>query len=83
MERLFGQLLAMIQQGQKDGSIHDGDPALLAISTFAQPAYMAIMRQVLQSVFQLDLERPELRRSTIDQVVAFLRRGLGVSGWRK
>ncbi|MFC1475405.1 TetR/AcrR family transcriptional regulator [Candidatus Zixiibacteriota bacterium] len=80
MERLFGYLIAMIQQGQKEGSVVDGDPALLAISTFTQPAHVAILRQVLNAVFSLDLDRPDVRQATIDHVADFMRRGLRASG---
>lgn len=79
MERVFAFLIGMIQQGQKEGSIIDGDPALLAISTFTQPAHVAILRQVLHAVFNLDLDQPNVRRTTINHVTNFLRRGLSTS----
>ena len=80
MGRIFGLLIGMIQQGQKEGIIVDGNPALLAISTFTQPAHVAIMRQVLGAVFNLDLDKPDVRSEIIDHVAVFLRRGLSTTG---
>jgi AcrR family transcriptional regulator len=80
MSRLFGLLNSLIRQGQQQGSIIKGDPALLAISTITQPAYAAVMRQVMQDVAGYDLENPATRREVLDHFMLFLRRGLAPAG---
>jgi len=76
MSRVFGLLIGLIRQGQQQGSLVKGDPALLAISTITQPGYAAVMWRVVQEVAGFDLQRPEARKAVIDHFILFLRRGL-------
>ncbi|MFH1516935.1 MAG: TetR/AcrR family transcriptional regulator [Pseudomonadota bacterium] len=76
----MGPLLALIgrvvQDGQGDGSIIEGDPRLMTISTIAQAAFLLIVRRPLREIAGIDiLDRLECDR-VLEHIVAFARRGL-------
>lgn len=69
-------LIGIIQEGQEVGTIRNGDPVLMALSTISQPIYLSIMPPVLA---RDDLRRagvPQPRMSPEDHAVEFVVRGL-------
>jgi AcrR family transcriptional regulator len=40
-------LTSIVRQGQEEGSIREGDPVLMALSTLSQPIYLSVMTRVL------------------------------------
>lgn len=69
-------LVAMIAQGQREGSIRQGDPRLLALSILAQPIWMAVVHRALQQAIGIDQEDARTRSQTIESHVRFVRSGL-------
>jgi len=83
MERVFPMLIGIIKEGQQEGSIAPGDPALIALSVVVLPVNVAIQRQLLHDVFGMDLEESDVRAQVIDHIVVFIRRGLANPGRNK
>lgn len=73
---LIATFAALIQNGQRDGSIVDGDPRLLTIATIAQPAFHLIVRRPLHVIAGIDILDHAQRDRVLDHLVAFVRRGL-------
>jgi AcrR family transcriptional regulator len=69
-------IAGVIAQGQKDGSIRPGDPALLALSTMAQPVFLNIARPMIARVAGADPLDPALRQRVVEHVVATVRAAL-------
>ena len=70
------RLLALVREGQADGSIRPGDPFLLGLSVVSQPIYFSLVAKILRQVAGLDLREPEVRRRLVTHATAFARRGL-------
>ncbi len=66
----------MIADGQRDGTVREGNPRLLALSIAAQPIWVALVRRVLQEAIGLDQEDPKTRHDMIENLVRFVRSGL-------
>jgi hypothetical protein len=69
-------LVGMIAEGQRDGSVRQGDPRLLALSIVAQPIWMAVVRRALQQAIGIDQEDARTRSELIESHVRFVRSGL-------
>ena len=72
LTKLFGEVLprmaAVIDAGQRDATIRQGDPRLMTLSIFAQPVYLYLTRNATR--LQLD----DLR--IVEHAVAFVHAGL-------
>jgi AcrR family transcriptional regulator len=66
----------MIAEGQRDGTVREGDPRLLALSIAAQPIWVALVRRALHEAIGLDQEDPQTRRDLVENLVRFVRSGL-------
>lgn len=77
-----GMLEGLIQEGQRHGTIRQGDPSLLALSVVAQPIYFALACRPLAEVHGMDLSDGPVREKLVTHAVDFARRGLssGVTG---
>jgi len=73
---LIGSLVALVQEGQADGTIRSGDPRLLAISIVSNPLHLNIVWTPLQQFLRIDLADPAMRAQAIDNAVLFVRGGL-------
>jgi len=76
MSRALGVLTAIIRDGQQDGSIRQGDPLLLALSTIAQPVYLNLARPALVAAAGLDQDDPATRQRILEHAVATVRAAL-------
>lgn len=71
---VFGTVAGLVRQGQADGTIRPGDPALLALSAVAQPVYLSLVRRLTSPVLDLALQDDPER--VVEHAVTFVRRGL-------
>lgn len=71
-------LIGIIQEGQQVGTIREGDPVLMAMSTLSQPIYLSIMRPILGRGEIISNGVPQPRVSSEDHAVEFVLRSLGV-----
>lgn len=69
-------LEALIEEGQNDGSIREGDPSLLALSVVAQPIYFALACRPLAEVHGMDLSDSRVRERLVAHAIDFARRAL-------
>jgi AcrR family transcriptional regulator len=69
-------IAGIIEAGQREGCIIEGDPILLALSVVAQPLYLTWARQPLREAIDFNRDDPETQARVVDHVVAFVRRGL-------
>ncbi|HEY8468474.1 MAG TPA: TetR/AcrR family transcriptional regulator [Longimicrobiales bacterium] len=74
--RMHGALAALVREGQADGSIRPGDPALLAIGVVSHPLHLVLVGRALKTVVGLDLDDPGERARVLDHVAAFARAAL-------
>jgi AcrR family transcriptional regulator len=74
--RVHGALAALVREGQADGSIRAGDPALLALGVLSHPLHLVLIGRALKTVLGLDLDDPGERARVLDHVAAFARAAL-------
>lgn len=79
MQRNLRVMTSLIQQGQADGSIRDGDPAMLAMSVMAQPFLLRMASRIPREVFGVDGKDPETQRKLVSHVVTTITRSLASS----
>ncbi len=71
-------LIGIIQEGQQVGTIREGDPVLMAMSTLSQPIYLSIMRPILARRELIANGVPQPKVSSEDHAVEFVLRSLEV-----
>jgi AcrR family transcriptional regulator len=76
----LARICELIKAGQKDGTIRDGDPPLMALSFLGTPLFLAIYRRALKETIDFDQDDPETRRLLTDTIVTFVRSGLAAEG---
>lgn len=76
LRQIMGTLVALHDEGVRDGTIVAGDPMLTALSVIAQPIYMTLVSPMLKAVGGLDLGHPETRRVTVAHATRFVDAGL-------
>jgi len=74
--RVHAALAAVVREGQADGSIRAGDPALLAIGVLSHSLHLVLIGRALKTVLGLDLDDPGERVRVLDHVGAFARAAL-------
>lgn len=79
MRSMFGLLTSLIIEGQRNGTIAQGDPVLLAVSVISQPAHVLVMRRPLREIAGLKVDDPDVREKVLDHIVAVTRRALAHS----
>ena len=75
-------MMNLIKEGQRDGSIREGDPRLLTICIIAQPLMRAALERPLREGAGLDPADPVLRGRWINECLRFIELGLkpGIPG---
>jgi len=71
-----GTIATVIAAGQRDGSIREGDPRLMALSIGSQPIMLALMRTVLARAVDIDQADDTTRADLANSVAAFVLAGL-------
>lgn len=74
--RMFPTLTGVIGEGQRDGTIREGDPALLALSIVAQPIYLLLARRIIARVAGLEMEDQATAARMTDHSVTIVRAAL-------
>ncbi len=80
MRANVGTLAGLIRDGQRDGTIRDGDPRLMAFSVGGQPIMLALLRDALSQSVGLDQDDPTTRARLAEGVIRFVRAGLALPG---
>jgi len=76
IERNVQSVSRIIVQGQADGSIRPGEPALIAMTIAAHPLFFAVARAPLQHALGTDPREPAVRTRIVEHVIATLEGGL-------
>jgi len=63
-------------QGEQDGSVRPGNPALTAVSVVSQPIFLTLVAPLLRTVGPVELMQPEARARALEHILAFVRAGL-------
>jgi AcrR family transcriptional regulator len=71
-----GILSGLVREGQRDGSIREGDPLLMAVSVVSQPLYLALARLPLREFVAIDQDDPASRARIADNAASFVRHAL-------
>ena len=74
--RLLPTLTGVIGEGQRDGTIRDGDPVLLAFSVVAQPIYLNLARRIIARVAGLEVQDEATAARMADHSVTIVRAAL-------
>jgi AcrR family transcriptional regulator len=74
--RMFPTLTGVIGEGQRDGTIREGDPVLLALSIVAQPIYLLLARRIIARVAGLEMEDEATAARMTDHSVTIVRAAL-------
>jgi AcrR family transcriptional regulator len=81
MERNIGTIASLIAEGQRDGSVRQGDPTMLALSVVAQPFYFKIAARGLSQAFGISRESsPGARKRVIEHVTRSVRHTIASAG---
>lgn len=79
MQRNMATMAGLIREGQRDGSIRDGDPGLLALSVMAQPFLLRMASRIPRDVAGVDRTDPDTQRKLVKHVVTTISRSLASS----
>jgi AcrR family transcriptional regulator len=67
-------------EGETDGSVRPGHPALTAVSVVSQPIFLTLVAPLLRSVGPVDLSQRDSRQTALEHTLAFVRAGLEPRG---
>jgi AcrR family transcriptional regulator len=73
-------LTALVQEGQREGSMRAGNPAIMAISVISQPVHLMLMQRPLQALTGMNLQDEQVREQFVANAIAFVRGGLARRG---
>jgi AcrR family transcriptional regulator len=82
-------VVEVIERGQQEGVIRDGDPFLLFLSLVSQPVYMSLARHAFRApggpdwMGALDWDDAAVQESIVEHAVLFARQGLAAAPTRK
>ncbi|MGD2120123.1 MAG: TetR/AcrR family transcriptional regulator [Gemmatimonadota bacterium] len=76
---VVGVLAQVMEDGQKEGSVVEGDPVLMALTLLSQPIYLSLMPRFLKREDLQNADLPQPRESAEEHVLALLRRAFFVS----
>lgn len=69
-------IAGLLMQGEQDGSVRPGHPALTAVTVVSQPIFLTLVAPMLRAVGPVDLQQPEARSRVLEHILAFVRAGL-------
>lgn len=72
----FGLLTRLVEEGQAEGEIRPGEPALLALASATQPVALNLVRPVLEQAGAVSFTSPEARARLVDNAIRFVLAGL-------
>ena len=74
MRRNLGVLIGLITDGQRDGTIRKGDPALFAFTVVSQPFFFRVAGRVIERAAGIDERDPRVWARVVDHVAESIRR---------
>lgn len=83
MKRNIGTIAGLIAEGQRDGSIREGDPTMLALSVVAQPFYFKIAGRGLEQAFGIAGAKGSVREQIIEHVTRSVRHTIAAGASRQ
>ncbi len=79
MRRNIGAVSGVIAEGQRDGTIRAGDPALLAVTVMSQPFFVRAARRVVSVALGVDPDAADQQTRITDHVAASVRRSIAAA----
>ncbi len=76
MRRNIGAVSAIIAEGQQDGTIRAGDPALLAVTVMSQPFFVRAARRVVSVAIGVDPGAADQQARITEHVVKSVRHSI-------
>ncbi|MDE3150982.1 MAG: TetR/AcrR family transcriptional regulator [Gemmatimonadota bacterium] len=76
MRRNLGVVSAIIAEGQRDGTIRQGDPALLAVTVMSQPFFIRAARRVVSVALGVDPGAADQQTRITEHVIESVRRSI-------
>jgi len=67
---------SLIEEGQREGQIREGDPQLLALSVASQPLALWLARPAIQGSGMIEIDRGDAFDELVENAVRFVRAGL-------
>lgn len=83
MQRNLRTLAGLIREGQRDGSICEGAPELLAMSVMAQPFLLRVASRIPREIAGVDRTDPKTQQRLVKHVVTIIRRSLATHPERR
>jgi hypothetical protein len=74
LQKNVGTMRALIEAGQRDGTIREGDPTLLALSVVSQPFYFRIAARGLEQGLGVRRDDPAQWMRVVDHVLLSVRK---------
>jgi len=69
---------SLIEEGQREGAIREGNPQLLALSVASQPLALWLARPAIQGSGMIEVDRSDAFDELVENAVRFVRAGLRV-----
>jgi AcrR family transcriptional regulator len=76
LRRMLGAMVALVREGQADGTIRDGHPAVMGAGVMSQSIHLSLLRDGLKRYAGLDLAAPDDRRAVVENIVRSVRGAL-------
>jgi AcrR family transcriptional regulator len=76
IQKVNAVIASLITEGQRDGTIIEGDPQLLTLSVLAQPFHLMVVRLKMRYTIGLPAQEPEVFDRLVENATEFIRRGL-------
>lgn len=76
MRRNMGVMMGLIREGQRDGSIREGDVQMLALSVMAQPFLLRMVARIPRDIAGVDRDDPATQSRMVQHVVTTITRSL-------
>ena len=76
MRKNLGNIVSTVSAGQREGTIRQGDPVLLALTVVAQIFFFRVAGRAIQTASGIDRTDPAFRAGLTDHVIETVRRAL-------
>ncbi|MGH7502154.1 MAG: TetR/AcrR family transcriptional regulator [Longimicrobiales bacterium] len=76
-------IAAIVEAGQAEGTIREGDARLLGLGVVSQSLHLAVMRRALKELAGIDFSDGEARERLVDHLVQFVRGGLSAGAGKR
>lgn len=73
---MLGIWAGLVEEGQRQGVVREGDPMLMGISIVSQPVHLTLVRRLMAASIDVDPEDAATRGRVIEHAARFVRAGL-------